>query len=223
MRPWIQALMLAFALHAAVSASASTITGAEGRLAPSTDYTVAFRADGLYDFSAIDIGSGITVHFDAGTTQATLLSLGDIVIAGILDATGINLTLETPGQIYVTGALLAGKLDLITGNVYGSVNNGSAGATLCVIASGGCSTQSAPPASYGGYISIGPAIGAFIPPSIDSPGPATVIQPVIFSPITQPGVITGLLPKAVPEPGTLWLSLVPILFLLRRKRAREKT
>jgi hypothetical protein len=52
-----------------------------------------------------------------------LLSLGDILIAGVVDAIGIQLALETPGQIVVTGSISAGSISLaanamtLTGNL----------------------------------------------------------------------------------------------------------
>src|SRR3569832_1853482 len=74
------------------------ITGVDGPLAPAADYTLPYRADGLFDFSAIDLGSGITFRFDPQTQKVRLLSLGDILITGMIDANRINLALETPGR-----------------------------------------------------------------------------------------------------------------------------
>ncbi|MFH1818432.1 MAG: hypothetical protein ABIK08_10365 [Pseudomonadota bacterium] len=131
MRKWIHALTLMLALSAAFPSAASTlsiagandllapppavvtpITGIDGPLAPATDYTLPDRADGLFDFSAIDLGAGITLRFDPQTRNVTLLSLGDILIAGMIDASGIQLALETPGKILVSGSILADTLSL---------------------------------------------------------------------------------------------------------------
>ena len=131
MRKWIHALTLTLALSAAFPTAASTIsiagandpfapppavitpiTGADGPPAPATDYTLPYRADGLFDFSAIDLGAGITLRFDPQTQNVKLLSLGDILIAGMIDASGINLALETPGRIVVTGSISAGSISL---------------------------------------------------------------------------------------------------------------
>ncbi|MBS0311629.1 MAG: hypothetical protein JSR88_09865, partial [Proteobacteria bacterium] len=60
------------------------ITGADSPLAPAADYTLPYRADGIFDFSAIDLGAGITLRFDPQTRNVTLLSLGDILIAGVI-------------------------------------------------------------------------------------------------------------------------------------------
>lgn len=132
MRKWIHALTLMLALSAAFPSGASTlsiagandlfapatlsvvapITGADGPLAPVTDYTLPYRADGIFDFSMIDLGAGITLRFDAQMQNVKLLSLGNSVIAGVIDATGIDLALETPGQILVTGSISADTLSL---------------------------------------------------------------------------------------------------------------
>lgn len=108
----IHALSLVLALGAAFPSAATTMTGADGRFAPATDYTLPYRAGGLFDFTAIDIGAGITVRFDTQMKNVTLLSLGDILIAGVIDAIGSKLVLETPGQIVLTGSISADSISL---------------------------------------------------------------------------------------------------------------
>lgn len=128
---WIHALTLMLALSAAFPAGASTlgieghdpfvpppavvtpITGVDGPLVPAADYTLPYRADGIFDFSAIDLGVGITLRFDSQTHNVKLLSLGDILIAGVIDATGSDLALETPGQVLITGSISANTLSLM--------------------------------------------------------------------------------------------------------------
>ena len=136
MHKWIPALALMLALSAAFPAAASTlsvagvndplapppavatpITGVDGPLAPATDTTLPYRADGIFDFSAIDLGAGITLRFDPQTQNVTLLSLGDILIDGMIDASGIQLALETPGKILVSGSILADTLSLSANTV----------------------------------------------------------------------------------------------------------
>jgi hypothetical protein len=109
---WIRALTLVLPLSMAFPALASTIMGADGPLAPAADYTLPTRADGLFDFSAIELGAGITLRFDPQMRNVTLLSRGDIRIAGAIDAIGVQLALETPGQIVVTGSISAGSISL---------------------------------------------------------------------------------------------------------------
>jgi hypothetical protein len=129
---WIHALTLMLALSAAFPSAASTIsisgandpftpppavvtpiTGADGPLAPAADYTLPYRADGIFDFSAIDLGVGITLRFDSQMHNVKLLSLGDILIVGVIDATGSDLALETPGQVLITGSISANTLSLM--------------------------------------------------------------------------------------------------------------
>ena len=182
---WIQALMVVLALAVAFPSAATIITGADGPLAPVTDSTLPFRAGGIFDFSSIDIGAGITLRFDAGMNDVTLLSLGDILIAGVIDAMGINsLTLETPGNIIFPGSFNG----LILSSGQGSSSGTTSGVSLCT-------------RTYG-CPSLLLALGTpdLTPPSIPLP----------------PGA--GTITLAVPEPGTLWLMLLPMLALVRRKR-----
>lgn len=141
MRNWIQALTLMLALSAAVPSMASTIsiTGADGRLAPATDYTLPYRADGLFDFTSIDLGTGITLRFDPQTRNVKLSSLGDILIAGTIDASGIQLALETPGRMVITGSISAGSISLVdTGTLADSpLRIGSGGSILLSSGPGG--------------------------------------------------------------------------------------
>ena len=118
---WIPALLVVFGLTAAYPSAATVISGADGSLAPTTDYTLPSRANGKFDFTSIEIGAGIALHFDAGMTNAELLSLGDILVGGLIDATGINLILETPGQIILTGGIIADSINLIGGSGLGNV------------------------------------------------------------------------------------------------------
>jgi len=141
-RKWIHALTLMLALSAAFPSVASTIsiagandpfapppavlapiTGVDGPLAPATDYTLPYRADGLFDFSAIDLGTGITLRFDPQMQRVKLFSLGNIMIAGVIDATGIDLALETPGQVLITGSISADTFSLManTLSMFGSI------------------------------------------------------------------------------------------------------
>lgn len=133
---WIHALSLMSALGAAFPSVATPMTGADGLFAPATDYTLPYRVDGLFDFTAIGIGAGITVRFDTQMQNVTLLSLGDILIAGVIDASGIELALETPGQIVLTGSISADSISLrangmlLTGDL--EVGTGAADGNTCL-------------------------------------------------------------------------------------------
>lgn len=130
MHKWIQALMVVFTLTAAFPSDATVISGADGSLAPTTDYTLPFRADGIFDFSSINIGANTTLRFNAGMPNVTLLSLGDILIAGVIDVTGINLLiLETSGQLIFTGGISDGGIDLIGGR---GLSNAATSGNVCL-------------------------------------------------------------------------------------------
>jgi len=211
---WIHALTLMLALSAAFPAGASTlgieghdpfvpppavvtpITGVDGPLAPAADYTLPYRADGLFDFSAIDLGSGITFRFDPQTQNVRLLSLGDILITGMIDASGINLALETPGRIVITGSgsILADSLSL-------SADTISQTGTITLLADSMVSGSSFSLSSRSG--------GGF-----------SLIGPVGDITLRGPGGDLSLTSFSVPEPATPWLvvTLLPILILLGRKR-----
>ena len=73
-----EAFILLFLLNLSAVASATTITGADGPLDLSSDYVLPYRADSIYDFSLVNIGSGATLQFDSSLSNVTLLSLGDI-------------------------------------------------------------------------------------------------------------------------------------------------
>ena len=221
MRKWIPALTLILALSAVFPTEASTlriagtndpfapppavitpITGVDGPLAPAAAYTLPYRADGRFDFSAIDLGAGITLRFDAQMKNVKLLSLGNILIVGAIEASGIQLALETPGQIFVSGSILADSVSLVANSI--SLTNvsrisisGAAGGTLCL-----------------GLRDCVPKVPQLIDPlfSFDT----RQVQPSGNLPLLTPGVIR----LAVPEPATPWLviTLLPLLILLGRKR-----
>jgi len=200
MHKWIQILMAVLTLSAALPSSATIITGADGPLAPAADTTLPYRADGIFDFSSIDIGAGITLRFDAGMQNVTLLSLGDILIAGVIDATGVNLALETRGTLVLTGSIMASSINLATGR-------------------GGLTPPDTLQLQPGGNLTIGAPRG--IPPLIGAPpgGELIIRSPgdIVLARGPQPGA--GIL-LAVPEPGTAWLmALLPMLALFGRKRS----
>jgi hypothetical protein len=50
---------------ASLPAVATSITGADGPLAPAADYALPYCAAGIFDFSTIDLGTGITLRLDS--------------------------------------------------------------------------------------------------------------------------------------------------------------
>jgi hypothetical protein len=180
---------------------ASIITGVDGSLAPVTDYTLPYRADGIFDFSSINIGNGITVRFDTQTHDVTLLSLGDILIAGEIDAPGINLTLETLGRLVLTGSITtADSISLASRPGDLGMGTSAASGNLCLSI-----VDCGPPGSPLGRL----------------PLPPGALQEWPGGDITLNAPRAGVF--AVPEPSTLWLAtlLLPMLALFGGKRVSK--
>lgn len=171
-------------------ASAPVISGVDGPLAPAADSILPYRDDGIFSFSAIELGDGVTLHFDLHMQSVKLLSLGNILIAGRIDAPGINLTLETPGQIFVTGTILADSISLRANTLL-----------------------------LAGELAISPltADGEACRPVC---GPLIPRETLLNAGRDIPVHERGALISAVPEPATLWLAgtLLPFLALSGRKR-----
>ncbi len=65
-------------------------TGADGAFAPTASTTIALPPSGVFNFTTINIPSGVTVKFarNATNTPVTLLASGNVTIAGIIDLNG---------------------------------------------------------------------------------------------------------------------------------------
>jgi len=65
-------------------------TGADGAFSPSTSQTLTLPPSGIFNFTTINIPSGVTVTFtkNASNTPVTMLATGDVVIAGTIDLSG---------------------------------------------------------------------------------------------------------------------------------------
>ena len=67
-------------------------TGADGALSPTTNTTLTLPASGVFNFTTVNIPSGVTVKFARNTTNTpvTMLATGNVTIAGIIDIRGAN-------------------------------------------------------------------------------------------------------------------------------------
>ena len=67
-------------------------TGADGALNPTTNTTLTLPASGVFNFTTVNIPSGVTVKFarNATNTPVTMLATGNVTIAGIIDIRGAN-------------------------------------------------------------------------------------------------------------------------------------
>jgi len=100
---WLLALGLLLALPrgSAAQAFSSGSTGADGPFNPTSNMTLTLPPNGVFNFTAINIPSGVTVRFlrNAANTPVILLATGNVVINGLLDVSG-----STAGQYGRPGA-----------------------------------------------------------------------------------------------------------------------
>jgi hypothetical protein len=154
-----QALRLAIALAiaafvlAAAPALAQTFnsgsTGADGALAPASSTTLVVPSTGVFNFTTVNIPSGVTVRFarNATNTPITLLAGGNVTIAGTIEVSGANGASVTPGTNLVPngGAGGPGGGDggaasnalLVTGGGSGLGPGGGGGGTVAACCAGG--------------------------------------------------------------------------------------
>ncbi len=69
-------------------------TGEDGAFAPQVDTTLQLPEDGIFNFTSVNIPSGVTVQFtkNATNTPVVMLASGDITIDGVIDVSGGNAT-----------------------------------------------------------------------------------------------------------------------------------
>lgn len=69
-------------------------TGADGAFNPTVNTQLLLPPSGIFNFTSVNIPSGVTVTFTKNTTNTpvTMLASGDVTIAGILDVSGTSST-----------------------------------------------------------------------------------------------------------------------------------
>ncbi|CAI4030259.1 hypothetical protein DNFV4_00687 [Nitrospira tepida] len=67
-------------------------TGALGAFNPASNTTVVLPADGILNYTTVNIPAGVTVTFqpNSANTPVTLLAQGDVTIAGTINVSGTN-------------------------------------------------------------------------------------------------------------------------------------
>src|SRR5216684_6580175 len=92
-------LFTAATVHAQNNFSSGS-TGVDGAFAPTTSQSIAVPASGTFNFTTVNIPSGVTITFtrNATNTPLTILASGDVVIAG-----NINIDGQTPANNGVGG------------------------------------------------------------------------------------------------------------------------
>jgi hypothetical protein len=149
------ALLCPFAAQAYVS------NGSDGQFHPTVS-TVLDATHTIFNFTDIIIPSGVIVSFSglAAAQPLELLAMGDIGIAGTVNAGLNNLWIETPGTLIMSGSLntsgnaivlvantldFSGTVDIQngqTGSGAGTLPGGSGGISSC---SGDCASLSPVP------------------------------------------------------------------------------
>jgi hypothetical protein len=76
-------------------------TGADGAFAPTTSQSIAVPASGTFNFTTVNIPSGVTITFTRNATNKplTILASGDVVIAGIINIDGQSATTNGVGAL----------------------------------------------------------------------------------------------------------------------------
>lgn len=76
--------------HASAAAFNSGSTGADGTFAPTQDTAVVVPASGVFNFTTVNIPSGVTVTFkkNAANSPVVILATGNVIIAGSIDVSG---------------------------------------------------------------------------------------------------------------------------------------
>ena len=83
----------------AYAAFDSGSTGADGELVPTANTVLQIPESGIFNFTTINIPSGVTVTFkkNALNTPVTILATGDVTIAGVINLNAGNGTYLIPG------------------------------------------------------------------------------------------------------------------------------
>jgi hypothetical protein len=96
------ALLLSLSSVSAHAAFNSGSTGADGALNPTADVELQLPPSGIFQYTSVNIPSGVTVTFrkNANNTPVTILASGDVTVAGAIDVSG------KPSQNVGTNVLL---------------------------------------------------------------------------------------------------------------------
>jgi len=80
------------AIAGAAQAYDSGSTGADGAFAPQVDTTVQLPEDGIFNYTTVNIPSGVTVRYEknATNTPVIILASGDVTIDGSINVSGTN-------------------------------------------------------------------------------------------------------------------------------------
>jgi hypothetical protein len=107
-------------------------TGADGAFNPTTNQAVQLPPSGIFNFTTVNIPSGVTITFirNATNTPVTILATGNITIAGTIDVSGQpGITVLTGGAGGPGGHRGGNGALAITGFTVGQPGDGPGGGT----------------------------------------------------------------------------------------------
>jgi hypothetical protein len=170
----------------AVAAYNSGSSGVDGAFNPTTSQSIQLPADGIFNYTSVNIPSGVTITYikNAANTPVTLLVSGDVSIAGVIDvsATAADITsggIAGPGGFNGGTAGPAGGYTSSWVNGYASPNVGKAGLGPGAGAPGSVHRPSAYDTSFVDAAAGGGAAYGTAPPAAGGTCPTT------------PGVVYG--------------------------------
>ena len=79
-------------LWAQAAGFSSGSTGADGAFNPTTSQTIDLPATGVFNYTSVNIPTGVTINYNKTTSNApvVILASGDVTIAGTIDVSGSN-------------------------------------------------------------------------------------------------------------------------------------
>jgi len=95
------AVLFAISSPALAQSFSSGSTGADGVFNPTSSQTVTVRAGGAYNYTTVNIPSGVTVTYVRGADNApvTILASGDVTVSGAISVSGTNGLGPTSAQL----------------------------------------------------------------------------------------------------------------------------
>jgi hypothetical protein len=104
LRLWLMLICLGVLLFSAVPVHGQSFvsgsTGADGPFAPTSSQAVQVPPDGVFNFTTINIPTGVNITFirNASNSPVTMLATGNVTIAGVIGISGFNGGIRSGGS-----------------------------------------------------------------------------------------------------------------------------